>query len=191
MLRAKVVGEKVYLRPLEVDDIDGGWLDWINDYEVSRGLLSPLPLNRAALEKYLARSSESDCTIFAVCDKENDAFIGTTRLSSIDWVNRVAAYGGIIGPESYRGSGYGTDMLLQILRYGFHYLGLNRIWSAAWVENEISVASNDKLGMKREGILRQHVFKQGRFHDCIVLGMLRSEFDELHGSPAEWAARSE
>lgn len=189
MLRARVIGKQVFLRPLERSDIDAGYHDWINDYEVSRGLLNSFPQTREDLEAYLERSAQPDCVIFAVCDKADDTFIGTTRLSSIDWVHRHAIYGGMIGPAEYRGKGYGSDMLVQILRYGFHFLGLNRIWSAAWIEHEVTLKSNlDKVGMKKEGILRQHVFKNGEFHDCVALGILREDFDKKHGGPEAWDA---
>lgn len=188
MKRAVVVGRQIYLRPLEYEDIEGGYHDWINDYEVFRGLLSPLPQTRESLANYVDRSRQPDCVIFAVCDKESDRFIGTTRLSSIDWIHRNGVYGGMIGPAAFRGKGYGSDMLIQIIRYGFHFLGLNRIWSAAWIEHEVTLKANlEKVGMKNEGTMRNHVYKDGEFHDCVVLGILRSDFDEKHGGPESWS----
>ena len=127
--------------------------------------------------------------MFAICDIENDKHIGNARLSQIDWVHRVALYGRLIGPAEYRGSGYGTDALIQLLRFGFHHIGLNRIWSAAVTDNEISLGSNDKVGMTREGILRQFCFINGEFVDVVALSMLREDFDAVHGTPAEWKAK--
>lgn len=187
MKRAIVVGKRVYLRPIEKSDIDAGYHDWINDYEVFRGLLNPLPQTREALEAYIDRSRQPDCVFFAVCEKDTNRFIGTTRLSSIDWIHRNGVYGGMIGPAEYRGKGYGSDMLIQILRYGFHFLGLNRVWSVAWIEHEVTLRANlEKVGMKKEGVLRKHVYKNGEFHDCIVLGILRTDFDKKHGGPEAW-----
>ncbi len=124
--------------------------------------------------------------MFAICDKENDLHIGNARLSGIDWVRRVALYGRMIGRAEYRGEGYGSDALVQLLRFGFHHLGLNRIWSAAVITNEISLGSNDKAGMMREGILRQFFYVGGRYRDGVALSMLREDFDRLHGTPEDW-----
>ena len=43
MNKAKLVGEKTYLRPLEREDIDNGWHDWINDPEINIHLINPCP----------------------------------------------------------------------------------------------------------------------------------------------------
>ena len=189
MIRAKVVGEKTYLRPLERSDLNQGYHDWINDAEASIGLINPLPVNFDALESYFNDSRSPHCVMFAICDRENDAYIGNARLSQIDWVHRTALYGRLVGPPEYRGKGYGTDALIQLLRYGFHFIGLNRIWSSAWIENEATLASNDRAGMTREGILHQYVYKNGCFHDCVILAMLREDFDRLHGGPEYWQKR--
>ena len=191
MIRARVVGKNVYLRPLERADIEAGWHDWINDDLINRNLVNPLPQNRDAMEKYFDSSQGSHCVMFAICDKQTDRYIGNARLSQIDWIHRTALYGRIIGPEDARGKGWGSDALIQLLRYGFHYLGLNRIWSSAWIENDVSLASNDKIGMTREGILRQFVYKNGGFHDCVVLAMLREDFDRIHGGPGTWVKQSQ
>ena len=58
-----------------------------------------------------------------------------------------------------------------------------------WVENEASDRSNTKVGMAREGIMREHVWKNGRFWDVVVLAMLRADFDRLHGTPEMWRER--
>ena len=54
------------------------------------------------------------------------------------------------------------------------------------MENQASLGSNDKVGMQREGILREYVYANGKFHDTVVLAMLRKDFDELHGGPDSW-----
>lgn len=188
MIRAKLVGEKIYLRPLEKSDLDGGWHDWINDSTINTNLISPFPVNRVSLERYFDGSQGNDTVMFAICDKETDDYIGNARLSAIDWVHRTALYGRLLGQT--RGRGYGTDALIQLLRFGFHYIGLNRIWSTCFIENTISLRSNEKVGMVREGIMRQAVFKDGAFHDTVILAMTRDDFDRKHGGPEAWAAKT-
>ena len=182
MKRAIMIGEKTYLRPLEKDDIDKGWIDWINDHASAANLISPWPQTKEELERYWERSQPPDVVMFAICDKSNDTYIGNARLSSIDWVHRSALYGRLIG-RGYQNLGLGTEALKLLFEYGFYELGLNRIWSTAWVENEISLASNDKFGMCREGIMRQAVYKKGKFCDTVILAMLREDFEERYGKP--------
>lgn len=184
-----LIGSRIYLRPLQREDIDRGWLDWINDTATIGGIFSSYPSNREDLERYYEASQPPNAVMFAICLKENDHYIGNIRLSEFEWINRVCTYGRMIGDGNYRGGGYGSEALILMLRYGFHILGMNRIWSVAWSENEISLGSNDKIGMTREGIMRQRTFKGGRFYDGVVLAMLREDFDRIHGGPEVWGAR--
>ena len=178
---AVMVGERVYLRPLERTDVDGGWLDWVNDHSLSQYLGGSFPVTRDGLLQYYDASQPPGTTMFAICLNENDKYIGNARLSEIDWIHRHCKYGRLIGETAYRTRGYGSDALVLLLRYGFHHMGMNRIYSAAFADNEISLASNEQVGMKREGIMREGQYKDGRFHDMVMLAMLRSEFDERYG----------
>jgi RimJ/RimL family protein N-acetyltransferase len=188
--RARVLGKLCYLRPLERTDLTEDYLSWVNDTSANSYILATgFPINRDMLERYFEASQPPDAVIFAICDRENGYHFGNARLSYIDWVHRMARYGRLIGDQNYRGRGYGTEALILLLRYGFHHLGLNRIWSAAVIENEPSLESNDRVGMTREGVLRDFVWANGKFNDAISLSMLRREFDEKHGSPESWTER--
>ena len=185
--RATVLGHKVYLRPFEREDITDEYLNWVNDRTINSYIVaSGFPINRDGAIEYYENSQPPNAAYFAVCDIDSGTHIGNARLSLIDWINRVATYGRLLGHNDFRGKGYGSDALVQLLRYGFHQLGLNRIWSSAVEENLQSLGSNDKVGMAREGKIREYVYANGKFHDTIVLAMLRREFDELHGDPEYW-----
>lgn len=191
MKAARVFGNLVYLRAFEREDLTDAYLEWVNDTSINTHILAAgFPVNRDKLTAYYEANQADNCVLFAVCDRETDTHIGNARLSNIDWVHRTALYGRLMGHSGYRGKGHGTDALIQLLRFGFHHLGLNRIWSAAVVSNEVSLRSNDKVGMTREGTLRQFVFINGRFRDAISLSMLREDFDRIHGTPEQWVERS-
>jgi|GEM_PF-267891 len=190
--RARVLGTKVFLRPMERDDINDEYLCWVNDTSINTYILqSGFPVNRESALQYFENSQPPSAVYFAICDIETCTHIGNARLSLIDPIHRVATYGRLIGHQEYRGRGYGSDALVQLLRFGFHHLGLNRIWSSAVMDNEASLGSNDKVGMQREGILREYVFANGKFHDTVVLAMLRKDFDQLHGDPDAWKEHEE
>lgn len=188
MIRPWLVGKKVYLRAIEESDIENGWHDWINDPINTLGLFGANPQSREHMADYYKGQLDNRHNVMlAICDRENDRYIGNARLFNIDWIHRIAGYGRLIGPPEYRGGGYGSDALILLLRHGFHNLGLNRIWSVAWGQNKISLGSNDKVGMVREGVARDYCFKNGQFYDGVFLSMLRREFDEKHGDPAFWS----
>ena len=181
MKRAIITGNKVYFRPLEKEDIQKGWHDWINDHEATGGLAGAFPVTREDLESYYENNKPPSSVMFAICDIEADEYIGNCRLGSINWVDRNCTYGRLIGNPKYRGKGIGTEVLELMFRYGFHYLGMERIWSGAVSCNHISIRNNEKFGMKVEGIQRKTVFRNGQYYDSVMLAMLRDEFDEKYG----------
>jgi RimJ/RimL family protein N-acetyltransferase len=77
------------------------------------------------------------------------------------------------------GKGYATEAGRAAVRFGFEHLGLNKIWSCHMVRNPASGRVLAKLGMKREGLLRQHVRKNEAFEDVVARGLLREEWEKL------------
>ncbi len=69
-----------------------------------------------------------------------------------------------------------------MLRYGFEQLDLNRILTRYFAENLQSGRVMEKLKMKYEGRLRQHVRKWGAFVDVVLCDILRLEYEELSSS---------
>lgn len=105
--------------------------------------------------------------------------IGVVLLNHIHYVYRTGEFGITLGDPEYRGKGYGKDMLITLIKYGFEQLNLNRIWCEVYSNNE-SVHLYRKIGFKDEGVLRQHVYKDGQYLDSYMLGMLKSEYNEKY-----------
>ena len=96
MIKPEEIGESVYLRPLEVQDIDQGWLDWVNNPDTSSELTSiggNKKLTKKDLEYYLENSQMPTAKMFAICLKEDDTYIGNARISSIDYTHSKCSYG--------------------------------------------------------------------------------------------------
>ena len=176
-----VVGERLYLRPLEKEDIERGWLDWINDVAISRYLVIRMPETRESLERYWEASQPPQAAMFAICLKEDDTYIGNARLSGIDWLHRKCCHGWMIGDIRWQGKGLGSEALILLLRFGFQSLAVNRIYSGVRLDNARSIATHDRVGFRRDGLLRQDVIVDGQFVDSYLYSMLADEFFSLHG----------
>ncbi len=112
----------------------------------------------------------------AIVLKKNDRLIGSTSLDNINWVDRSASTGTLIGEKRDRGKGYGSEAKSLLLRYAFQTLGLNRIESKILCYNRASLRYAEKCGYRQEGVLRQASYKNGQFHDLVVLSILREEW---------------
>lgn len=179
-MKGLVCTKKIYFRPIGSNDIDAGWLEWINNPKSTKYLVYGNPTTRIDLESYLNDSKPPHTYMFAVCLMENDRYIGNVRLSSIDWINRRAVYGRLLGNADLRGQGIGTEMLALLAYYAFYKIGLNRIEAGVIKQNIASIRSNEKAGSVCEGVFRQSEFIEGVFVDTVRFGMTRDDFDKTN-----------
>ncbi len=83
------------------------------------------------------------------------------------------------------GSGYVPEAGSGLLRMGFHDLRLHRIYATCDVQNTQSARVMEKLGMKREAHLREHILLRGSWRDSYLYSILEHEWRaKLYGSDA-------
>jgi RimJ/RimL family protein N-acetyltransferase len=174
-------GKLVRLRAYEKSDLDAA-MKWINDEEVTDllgGDMLVYPVSSIAEEKFIeafGAAADDKHKTFVIETLAEPRNIGAISFNSINWRNRVAGLGIMIGDKSLWGKGYGTDAMRVMMRLGFDKMNLHRLWLHVFDYNRRAIASYDKCGFKREGVLRQDHFKQGRYHDTIVMGILEHEY---------------
>jgi RimJ/RimL family protein N-acetyltransferase len=169
-------GERIYLRPLDEADLDH-CLRWINDPEVLVTLGRRQPTGRAAEREWLQDQYKSDDHMnLAIVLVDGDRHIGNCGFNEIDYINRSAVFGILIGEKDTWGQGYGPEAARLILKYGFEELGLHRIGLDVYSHNARAMRAYEKVGFVREGILRESFYRNGVYHDTIVMSVLESEW---------------
>ena len=113
-------------------------------------------------------------------EKQTNIYIGNAKLGPIDWINRTAEYGRMIGVKSTHGKGYGTQMAKLLLHYAFMLLNLNKVTAGAVADNMASIKSNEKIGLEIEGKLKQQVFINGIYKDVVRMGITKTRYRELN-----------
>lgn len=113
-------------------------------------------------------------------ETEQDGAVGMIGLRDIDWKNGVASGLGMrIAKKEIRTRGLATDAWMTLMRYAFEELRLNRINGSALAYNAASLRVCQKVGFVVEGTQRQAVYKNGQYHDLIIMGCLRSDYEQL------------
>ncbi|MBL7124613.1 MAG: GNAT family N-acetyltransferase [Dehalococcoidales bacterium] len=178
MYQPLTIGEKIYFSPLNKEDFVTNMLRWVNDPEVTHYMFTgTLPATLEQLEEeYKQITKSKNEVVFAIIDKEANKYIGNIGLYQINWTSRTAEMRRFIGEKKVWKKGYGTEAAKLIVAYGFERLNLNRIWAGNNVENIGSWKSNEKAGFKREGILRQEIYRNGKYYDAVRHGILREEY---------------
>jgi len=171
-------GKLVRLREYRKEDISLK-VSYINDPDVLRylesGIPYPLTLNEE-LKWFDTISAFRDSYRFAIEAQESSKYIGDCGINSIDWKNGIASVAIFIGNRDYWGKGYGTEAMKLLLSFIFNQTNLNKVRLNVYSFNERAIKSYEKCGFKREGVLREEIFRDGRYYDILALGILRGEY---------------
>ncbi|HEY7419915.1 MAG TPA: GNAT family protein [Ktedonobacteraceae bacterium] len=172
-----ILGERVYLRPLEPGQDNRDYARWRNDEEIRR-YFNVYPTSDARGKERIEELYKSfSHIIFGVALKSDNTLIGIVGLKDINQLNQSAEFYNIID-RAYWGKGYSTEATKLMIRYGFMELNLNRIQTQDMEENVGGWRSDEKVGFKYEGTLREDIARFGKFHDVRVYSILRREFLE-------------
>ena len=173
-------GEKIYLRPLEPEDLNREYLGWLNNPKVTCFLESGIfPQTQKELEKYIKQATHSpDQLILAIVDKKSSQHIGNVKLGPINWIHRWGTLGLLIGNQQQWGRGVGREATRLMLGYAFSRLNLNRIDLGVYADHKRAIRLYRTIGFRIEGRFRKDVFHKGQYKDRLWMGLLRSEFSE-------------
>lgn len=166
-----IKGEKVILRALEREDLRRCW-KWINEQEVARGMATVIPKSIVEEEMWYEETQKSKTDkIFAI--QVGKKHIGNIGLHKIDFRNRRVELGIMIGEKDYRDKGYGTDAIKTLIeKVAFNELNLHKVSLCVFLFNKRAIKCYRKCGFKEEGILREHVFKEGKYQDLLVMSLI-------------------
>ena len=167
--------ERLTLRPFEETDAPAVQR-LAGEYEIALNTLSvPHPYPDGAAEQWIAAQREA----FEKDTLHNFAAVAEGELvGSIGLMMKgdaIAEIGYWIG-KPFWGRGYASEAAAAVVRYGFETCNLHRIYADYFARNPGSGRVMQKLGMKYEGTLRQHIHKWGEYVDVIYYGLLRDEW---------------
>ena len=174
-----IVGEKVRLRPIERKDLPR-FVKWFGDPQVRRYLGMALPFSLAQEERWFEnlqdRLEKRELVALAI-ETADGMHIGSISLFDIDWRDRHAELGISIGDSDYWDQGHGTDAVRSMLRLAFDDLNLHRVFLRVHADNARGIRCYEKAGFRKEGTLREAVFREGGYQDMLVMGILTSEYE--------------
>lgn len=140
----------------------------------------PHPYPDGAAEAWIESHAQAwevgRCLILAVTT-EDDGVVGTVSMQ-VEADHQRGELGYWIG-QPFWARGYATEAARAVLGFGFDELLLNRIQARHLTRNPASGRVLQKLGMRFEGIHREHVHVWGSFEDVAMFGLLRSDVETI------------
>lgn len=174
----KLVGEKVYLSPISVNDAEK-FVTWMNDFNVTDYITrSDKVLTLEYENQWLNEETKKSGYLMSIVCVDNDEVIGNISLNEINFVHRYAVLGIMIGENKNRSKGYGAEAIGLLLDFAFNYLNLNSVSLTLLDCNERAKRCYENVGFKECGRIRQSRFINGKYYDSIIMDLLASEFKE-------------
>lgn len=172
-------GEKIELAAVQREYLPK-YVEWLNDAEVAQflmpGILAPMNLEDETAW-FENRRNAKNSYVFAILTLADNKLIGNCGLHDIDFKNRKAIFGIVIGDKNYWSKGYGTDATRTMLRFAFGELNLNLVELEVYDFNPRAMRAYEKAGFQRAGVHRQGLYRNGKYHDEILMNILREEWE--------------
>lgn len=115
---------------------------------------------------------------WAICTNDKEKrIIGWISIADIDNVNKkCSTHSIVISDPDYNDGLAWLESVLFMFKYAFEVLGLNRVYGVSLMGHKMSNRMGPLMFMQTEGILRQAVFKNGKFYDLHYSGILKDEY---------------
>ncbi len=173
-----IYGDGFILRAIEEKDSEM-LRSMVNDPNIEKFICGfSLPVSPKQQNDWIQSLNKSNKDIKLIVESNNGNAIGMCSLNQIDWKNRYAGIGiKLISSDAIRGKGIGTKVLKALIEYSFNELQLNRLEARIIEYNDASKKIFEKCGFKIEGVERNKIYKHGKYHNVIMVGLIRSESD--------------
>lgn len=174
-----LTGERIVLRDYRMEDLPS-IRKWANDPDIT-GMLSDIflyPQTEQATESYLRTmvQGDTDSKGYVIALKDSLDYIGQIDLHQLDWKNRSAILGIVIGRKDLLGQGFGREAIGLLTEFVFDSLNLNRLELDVYAFNERAYRCYLACGFKEEGRMRQKLFRKGKYWDVIKMSILAAEY---------------
>lgn len=137
------------------------------------------PQTEAQLQKRVQDGQKGEQTfLFGIRPINGDNLLGLLEFDGVMWTHGTAFVSIAIGDEENRRQGYGREAMKLGLLYAFHELNLHRICLTVFSYNEPAARLYESLGFVREGVYREHLYRDGQRYDMILFGLLQREWEE-------------
>ncbi|SER70998.1 GNAT family N-acetyltransferase [Psychrobacillus sp. OK032] len=168
-----IVGKRVQLIALDEDSFDLT-LKWINDPSIRMFTGAKFPVTKIEHETWFkSKALDKYNKTFAIQSIETKQIIGLVGNNDYDPLNRTTYPFIYIGEKVNQGKGIGQEAFSLIINFCFEVLNVHRIYGYLFEYNTASRNMLEKCGYILEGVLKEHWYKDGKYHNVLVMGRVK------------------
>jgi RimJ/RimL family protein N-acetyltransferase len=186
-----LIGRRVLLREPREDDAER-LCEFVRDEEVTRFLAIDPPDSpddtRFFIEKCREHRLQDREYVFVIADLASDEPMGVTGLRQLEMPMRTAQVGTWMA-RRYWGQGFNAEAKRLLLDFAFDSVKLHRVEARIAVDNRRSQRAFERLGGRREGLLRESFFKNGAYQDQYLFVVFEQEWRNRQRREPAMAAR--
>lgn len=169
--KGSLKGERVFLRALELEDLDFIYQVENNEavWEVSN---MSAPLSKYILRQYLENAHQDIYEVrqlrFVICELKTERPLGFVDLFEFDPRHKRIGVGILIHGIGDRGKGFAHEAVALCRDYAFTHLQVHQVYATITANNIASIALFEKLGFTNSGKKKDWVFTQEGFKDELI-----------------------
>lgn len=184
MYKPFIVSKRFYLRGIEEKDLTGNMANWANDSEITHYMIMGCLPNSGPIycswmspqEEYERLRKSKHDVIFAIIHKESDEMIGIAGIYEINWIVRHGELRIVIGEKKFLSKGIGTEVVKEIVKYGFEKLNLHKIYVGVNASDKRANKCYQKAIFVYEGTIRDYHYRNGKYYNANLYSILKDEF---------------
>lgn len=155
---------------------------WRTMPEISRYMYTDFTADIKAQQVWYdsIRSDPTRLDWLIVVDGEGVGLVSIVRISALHSRCEWAYY---LASPDVRGRGIGRSVEMNVLNHVFASLGMHKLCCEVFVSNDIVIKIHEKYGSVIEGTRREHIHKDGKYHDIVEMAILRRDWeDQIRGA---------
>ena len=153
----EIEGRRIYLKVLDEKDATEEYCDWLNDPGVNK-YLETKEATIDEVRRYIKdKNNDPNVLFLGIFLKKDSGHIGNIKLEPIDFNDKKATLGVLIGNKKYWGKGMGTEATKLLVDYAFNILDIREVNLGVISENIAAIRVYEKAGFKYENKYRDGV----------------------------------
>jgi RimJ/RimL family protein N-acetyltransferase len=143
-----LVTERFIIRSIDITYSFGNYLDWINN---EKYIVNKINTCKELVEYIESKSIKPDCLFLAIHDKKTYSHIGNIKFEPIDYINKSATLGILIGDQKWQGCGVGFEVISYCCDY-LYSLGIAQFSLGVDKDNSNAIKLYNRLGFRISSI---------------------------------------
>lgn len=170
-------GKIVTLRGIERNDMEF-LQEMLNDPDINLTLLnSHFPVSIETQNNWYDNWDQKSELRYIVENKQTNKRIGLVMLTNINWFSRTAEIAlKSVYNKDVREKGDMKEALELLLQYAFEEMNMHMLEAKIIDFNFMSVKFADEVGLKKEAVLKDRIFKKGKYRDLMIYSIFQDQY---------------